>query len=348
VEEPVRSILKILAKNDLFEEGVELVGSWCFYLYQRHLNVKKFPLRILDLDGSVTAQKGLLARYDPEIVDLTDIGPKARFWARGNVRRLLAARIPDTGNSRVTFMGSGDFHHMTEILLERFNEPVAVIHFDFHQDWDSTCPLLHCGSWVTKVLRKKHNILKCVTLGASAKTMEFFSLQAGYLRLLENDRLELYPYTSKTGMVFMRHVPRNISFDIKRYPLMTNIFWKELKGQDLSAFFSGLIERLPVKKVYITIDKDCMDARSALTNWDQGEMAVEHVLAILKVIKDRCDIIGMDITGDYSPVKVDNAFKDIMLRWNHPKMIEASKYSLSEITALNERTNLRIVETVLG
>ncbi|MBU3958864.1 MAG: nucleotidyltransferase domain-containing protein [Candidatus Omnitrophica bacterium] len=46
----VERILKVFADNNLFEEGVELIGSWCFLLYQKHLGVKRFPLRTPDID----------------------------------------------------------------------------------------------------------------------------------------------------------------------------------------------------------------------------------------------------------------------------------------------------------
>lgn len=46
----IHEVLKIFEENDLFEEGVELIGSWCFDLYQKHLGVKKFPFRSLDID----------------------------------------------------------------------------------------------------------------------------------------------------------------------------------------------------------------------------------------------------------------------------------------------------------
>lgn len=46
----VLKILKVFEKNNLFEEGVELIGSWCFYLYQKHLNAPSFPLRTQDID----------------------------------------------------------------------------------------------------------------------------------------------------------------------------------------------------------------------------------------------------------------------------------------------------------
>ena len=46
----VINILKIFYENNLFEEGVELIGSWCFQLYVKHLGAKFFPLRTQDVD----------------------------------------------------------------------------------------------------------------------------------------------------------------------------------------------------------------------------------------------------------------------------------------------------------
>lgn len=46
----ITDILKVFANNNLFEEGVELIGSWCFKLYQKHLGAKSFPLRTQDID----------------------------------------------------------------------------------------------------------------------------------------------------------------------------------------------------------------------------------------------------------------------------------------------------------
>lgn len=46
----VRKILQVFANNKLFDEGIELIGSWCFMLYQSHLGVKRFPLTTPDID----------------------------------------------------------------------------------------------------------------------------------------------------------------------------------------------------------------------------------------------------------------------------------------------------------
>jgi hypothetical protein len=46
----IEQILGVFADNNLFDEGVELIGSWCFQLYQKHLGAKSFPLRTQDID----------------------------------------------------------------------------------------------------------------------------------------------------------------------------------------------------------------------------------------------------------------------------------------------------------
>ena len=46
----VQQILKVFEKNNLFNEGVELIGSWSFLLYQKYLGVPQFPLRTQDID----------------------------------------------------------------------------------------------------------------------------------------------------------------------------------------------------------------------------------------------------------------------------------------------------------
>ena len=46
----VRRILAVFERHGLWDEGVELIGSWCFYLYQRHLGVKSYPFKTQDIN----------------------------------------------------------------------------------------------------------------------------------------------------------------------------------------------------------------------------------------------------------------------------------------------------------
>ncbi|MBL7131654.1 MAG: hypothetical protein ISS45_09695 [Candidatus Omnitrophica bacterium] len=51
----IQDILKVFADNNLFNEGAQLIGSWCFKLYQKDLGAKNFPLRTQDIDFLIPA-----------------------------------------------------------------------------------------------------------------------------------------------------------------------------------------------------------------------------------------------------------------------------------------------------
>lgn len=39
----IGDILKVISKNGLFDEGVELIGSWSFLVYQKYLGARSLP-----------------------------------------------------------------------------------------------------------------------------------------------------------------------------------------------------------------------------------------------------------------------------------------------------------------
>ena len=50
--------------------------------------------------------------------------------------------------------------------------------------------------------------------------------------------------------------------------------------------------------VYISIDKDVLDERYAMTNWNQGEMSLGMLEDVLGHFLRNCEVIGIDICGD--------------------------------------------------
>ena len=302
-------------------------------------------VRILNFDDSVAKQKGLVARFDPDIVDLKDIAPRARFWSNPGCKNIIRDRIKDSRKDAVTFLGSGDFHHITGMLVDGFSERACVISFDRHPDWTIHLPFVSCGSWVTEVL-KNRNVLKVILLGSSSLDKSVFSLYAGDLGSLANDRVEIYPYSQHPSTVFFRKVPKNISFDARRGLFFTRIFWNELNSKNLVEFFLHVMKRLPSKKVYLTIDKDCLKKEYAVTNWQEGMMPLDELLLMIKLIKDNAEIIGADITGDYSEASVDGPVKKIFSRMNHPADNTAMGLQGAFIDQINEETNLKILDTL--
>src|SRR5260370_14679042 len=72
----------------------------------------------------------------------------ARFRRFGNE---LAA-LSDQGPS-LTFLGSGDFHHVSLSLISRLQEPFNLLIIDNHPDWMRGVPFMHCGTWVYHAAR---------------------------------------------------------------------------------------------------------------------------------------------------------------------------------------------------
>ena len=72
-------LLELFEELGLWDDGVQLIGSWCFLLYQRHLGVRSFPLRTQDVDFLLP-----LPYPKRDIVNLTDRLAKLGFRSERN------------------------------------------------------------------------------------------------------------------------------------------------------------------------------------------------------------------------------------------------------------------------
>jgi hypothetical protein len=52
---PLKRIFEEFDRLGLWEAGLELVGSWCFKVFQYHLGVESYPFRTLDIDIAIPA-----------------------------------------------------------------------------------------------------------------------------------------------------------------------------------------------------------------------------------------------------------------------------------------------------
>lgn len=304
-------------------------------------------IRILNLDGSLTRQAGLISRYPTEVVEAADIGPRARLWLDRATKLQLEERLKGSTRDALTFLGSGDFHHLTYVLAAQFREPFTLIIFDFHPDWDIFPPRLGCGSWVSAALRKPQ-FAKCLLLGISSNDISSFSIQTGNLAALKNDRVEIYPYSHLPSKTFFKRIPENISIGVRKGVISSTICWTELKTKRIGDFFKSVLSRIPTKEVYLSIDKDCLQGGYAATNWEEGQMPLDDLLLMLGMIKKEKEIIGADIVGDYSPVLIDGWFKRRCSDLDHPKKASSAGMTMERIQRLNELTNQRLAEALVS
>jgi arginase family enzyme len=300
-------------------------------------------IRILNFDDSLIKQQNLISRYQTEIIDLKDLGPRARIWLDKKTKKEIEKRIDGSAKNSITFLGSGDFHQVSHILINQFAEPICVILFDFHPDWDILPPRLGCGSWVTESLRNK-NILKFILIGASSKDLSSPWIQAGNMNSLKENRVEIYPYSHPPSFTFFKRIPENFSIKMKKGLFVNKINWNELKGKDLTNHLFSILKRLPTPRVYLSIDKDCLRNEYALTNWEEGMLSLKELLWMLKLIMDHVDLIGLDIVGDYSEISVNGKLKKLISYLDHPGDLKTKYLSDTLVNEINERTNLSILE----
>ncbi|MQB45641.1 arginase [Rhizobium sp. ICMP 5592] len=230
-------------------------------------------------------------------------GKAVRLWGKqkalAELGREIAKSTPTLGKDpQLSFMGSGDFHHVTALLLDGALErqPVAttLIHFDNHPDWVTFEGGMHCGSWVNSALAHRH-IQKVITIGVCSRDLRSPERKGANLHWLGEGKLELYPY---------EHPPSRVLADYGSGASYRQdkgaLHWKSIAEIGEDNFIDRMLSRIRTEAVYLTIDKDVLAADDAVTNWDQGRMRLPYLLALISEIGSRHRIIGADVIGDYS------------------------------------------------
>jgi arginase family enzyme len=250
---------------------------------------------LLDLDGALDGQAALVDEamtVGGEVIDARDLGPRLRLWSRPAdleaLRERLRARMPPDGPELV-FAGSGDFHHVTPLLLERaieasYTEPVTVIHFDNHPDWVLFDNGMHCGSWVGRAARLP-GVARVITVGVCSRDIDRPKASGADLDLIAEGRLELYAYRDPRGAATVTLCGRQ---------------WPTVQTLGEAAFADLLLSRIATDAVYITIDKDVLRSEDAVTNWDQGQTSLVLLETLIQRIGERHRLIGADVVGDWS------------------------------------------------
>lgn len=250
---------------------------------------------ILQLDESLERQSTLertALERGGRVIAARDLGPALRLWSRSGtldrLRRRIADMLPLRGGADVVFAGSGDFHHVTPLLLERAvaeaGEPVTLLHFDNHPDWVRFAQGRHCGSWVGRAARMD-GVARVITIGVCSPDIGRTKAREGDLALISEGRLDLFAWTTPDG-------GGEVTLEGRSWPTITAI--GEL------AFLDRLDSSVPTRAVYVTIDKDVLRQEDAVTNWDQGRASLDFVIAAVRRVARGRRIVGADVVGDWS------------------------------------------------
>jgi len=301
-------------------------------------------LQILDLDGSLTTQASLhdaAAWQSVQTLDLRDLGPRLRLWARSSSVDAARRRIAEAGlgaESTITLLGSGDFHHVAVLLHERVRQPFTLVHFDNHLDWVRLAPRWHCGAWINRALALPH-VARVVTLGPCSDDLVNPGRKGGNLRALDSGRLVLFPW---------HHAPSRIWHRISDGPghryATGHLHWRNLAERDLDEAISAAIAAMPTDAVWISIDKDVLPENEVVTNWDQGRMPLSAVVRFIEAIGRSKRVLGADICGEYAPLVHTSLVKRIESRLDQPRRDAVSADGL----AANERVNRTLLAALAG
>jgi len=287
-------------------------------------------LRLLDLDDSLTAQSTLrdsAAWSSVATLPMRDLAQPLRLWSRASAIQRARARMADTaaGAPAVTMIGSGDFHHLAVLLMERAREPVTVIHFDNHPDWVRWAPRWHCGSWVNAALQLE-NVSKIITLGPCSRDLVRPQLKGGNLNALATGKLVLLPW---------RHAPSRVWGPVADGPAHRlehgHIVWRNLADASIADNLALILKQIHTDAIWLTIDKDVLPESEALTNWDQGQMPLRALLDLIGGIGAHKRIAGADICGEFSLPALRNPLKRIESRIDRPqRSADASRLARNE------------------
>src|ERR1700674_720503 len=165
------------------------------------------PMRLylLHLDDALESQPDFLracGKSGAQHIRTMEDGGTIRLWGRQTALDVFRAKLAeqlggDQDEPRLCFMGSGDFHHVTPLLLAtalaKHSGHVTVIHFDNHPDWVKFENGMHCGSWINSALEHP-KVEKIITIGVCSHDLRRPEWKGANLTLLSQGLLELYPY----------------------------------------------------------------------------------------------------------------------------------------------------------
>jgi arginase family enzyme len=179
-------------------------------------------------------------------------------------------------------------------------EPVTLVSFDNHPDWDVRPPKWGCGGWVNRALELPH--VKHVAVWGCGNFECWWPHQIFGNRHAERTGvLEVHPWADDRP-----------AKDRQRCGAILRDNWRER--------FERFVKDLGGGSVYVTIDLDCICAEEAVTNWESGRFGVADLEWALSCLRGSTKIIGGDICGAFSPPSYARWKQRFAAEFDHPKL----------------------------
>jgi arginase family enzyme len=234
----------------------------------------------------VYEQEEILGHREIEWIDCTQIYGTSCYCDEKAVE-LLTKKISACDPEGIHLIDSGNYHYVSKLWTDKISYPFSLIVFDHHPDMQ---PALF------------DNLLSC---GCWVKEV-----------------LDTNPCLHKVCIVgasdkLIRNTTNTYGDKV--------VFYSEqaLNHEQAWRRFSRMHFNEPV---YISVDKDVLDSRSAATNWDQGNLTLSELERLLVIILRQQKVAGVDICGECAA--------------------SAEFLKLSRDNAINLRTNRELIRLI--
>jgi len=245
---------------------------------------------VLNFDH-VYERQSFYRRVNHEWVDFSDLAG-TRGYCEAGVQEAIRRRLQQRRCKGISFIGSGNYHYVTYLLLQEKGVPFTLVLFDRHLDMTpAPGELLSCGSWAARALQELEHLVFLVAVGIEPEQEDF--LPPGL-----RDKVLVLP------------APELVP---------------EARAAD------RMVAAIPTRQVYISIDKDVLSRRDAVTDWEQGPMTLEQLLYFLQRIGEGKEICGVDVCGELPVSWADD--------W-----VPQNRWA----AARNNRANAKILDLVLS
>lgn len=245
---------------------------------------------ILDFDASLAGLAGAGR------IDLGAWQEAVRFGCSWRIWRELSAWLAECmpKDYGPVCMGSGDFHHLSHLLLARVpagTGPLDVVVFDNHPD-NMRFPFgIHCGSWVHHAARLPGVV-----------TVHVLGITSGDITLA-------HAWENHLGGLYRGKV--------HYWSIGTDMRWAHAIGlgrvchafENAEDMLSAVLVHLEASRrpLYLSIDKDVLSDEEVRTNWDQGCLRMADLYRVMAMLKGR--LLGGDITGEVSAYSYQTRWK---------------------------------------
>lgn len=310
--------------------------------------VPGWKLLNLDFDHSVSAQKKL----EPLLDDRKDLHASVdaiRLWTNTKGMKVLRTAVAELRKKYpedkwLTFTGSGDFHQTTATLIESLPQsarPVTIILFDNHPDWFKAPAHYHCGAWVVQALKQPW-VERVIMIGQNSADLRGDQFRWAPFNELCKGRVQMHPLLRETSFVPLIWRSKVLGVEsCKRSFLGTQLRFASLRGIGLNSLSERLTKSLAGKNVYISIDKDVLDPKFTISDWDQGELTLTELTTLIGRIADSANLVGMDVCGERAPEPVHGLLRTLDAHRIHRKVRNFEQANL-----INQETNLEIIKAV--